>query len=206
MATTLRHRKEKDFDIHEDGPYTEDTEMDTDAIGDDAEAEAESDEAYTHHARKYNRHDHDDQHEGEVKQEADEDDEAEADMSDEDVLDDDMRKLQDAFRNFKHKYRLIKRIGEGESALFLCPSPLLCSCCYVFPCACTDTPPTQEHFLPFTKPKTCSTSSTITSGISTRRTRSGYCRLLGSASTEAPPLPPSTPPPSSLDHAAVQNT
>lgn len=109
MATTYRHRKAKDFDIHEDDPTTEDADA-------DMRTEAEDDEAYAHE-------DHDDQPEEEQEEEQEEeheqveDDEAEAeaDMSEEEELDDDMRKLQTAFNGFKHQYRLIKRIGEGMS-------------------------------------------------------------------------------------------
>lgn len=128
MATTLRNRKAKDFDIHEDGPYTEDTEMDTDAVGDEAEPEVQDDnEGYARHGRKHDHRTPSEQQEEEQDPEAEEDDEAEAeaDMSDEEVLDDDMRKLQNAFPGFKHKYRLIKRIGEGESALSLFSFPAL---------------------------------------------------------------------------------
>lgn len=119
MATALRHRKAQDFDIHEDGPHTEDTEMNTDAVGDEAEVEEEEEDGEEQHDNHGHRQKRSyrsvaQPRQEDQDQEAEDGDEAEADMSDEEVLDDDMRKLQDAFPGFKHKYRLIKRIGEGE--------------------------------------------------------------------------------------------
>lgn len=103
MATTVRRRQAEDFDIHEDAPSTQDTEMITDGVG---EEEAEDEEGYA---------DQEEQVEEELEQELEEEDED--DMSEEEALDDDMMKLQDAYPGFKYKYRLIKRIGEG-----MCPS------------------------------------------------------------------------------------
>lgn len=54
-----------------------------------------------------------------VEQEMDEVEE-DNDFSEDEELDDDMRKLQEAFPGFKHKYRLIKRIGEGIFMLLFC--------------------------------------------------------------------------------------
>lgn len=113
MATTYRHRKAKDFDIHEDDPATEDANMNTEVL---AHGAAEEDEAYADHA---DQPEEDQEHAQE--QELDEDEEAEAEaegeaeLSDEEELDDDMRNLQAAFNGFKQRYRLIKRIGEGLS-------------------------------------------------------------------------------------------
>lgn len=111
MATAaVRRRRPHDFDIHEDGPSTENTEMNTDALGEEAEIEEYAQEGTPQ----------DDQaQELDAGQETEQDQEDavteddENDMSEEEVLDEDMRNLQDAFPGFRRKYRLIKRIGEG---------------------------------------------------------------------------------------------
>ncbi|KAL0940108.1 cell cycle protein [Colletotrichum truncatum] len=94
MATATRKRSREAFEIHEDPPHarTEDTEM---VPGSEHQTEVEED---------------------------DDADDAENDCSDEssdedDIVDStvqrDMERLQDCFPGFRHKYRLIKRIGEG---------------------------------------------------------------------------------------------
>ncbi|ROV87136.1 hypothetical protein VSDG_09993 [Cytospora chrysosperma] len=94
MATAVRRRRPDEFQIHEDAPSTEDTQMNTDALAEEEEEDAEQ------------------EGQGEEQDpEVVEDDDEESD-GDED-MDDDMRKLQNAFPGFKQKYRLIKRIGEG---------------------------------------------------------------------------------------------
>lgn len=109
MATAVRRHQPQDFDIHEDGPSTEDTEMNTDALGEEAEIEEYAQEGVQQDDHEQ---DADQEQEQEVVEEGDDDD----DMSDEEVLDEDMKKLQDAFPGFRRKYRLIKRIGEGTYA------------------------------------------------------------------------------------------
>lgn len=115
MATATRRRGPHDFDIHEDGPSTEDTEMNTDALGEDAEVDEDAQEGAPQHEQEQEQDLGADQ---ETEQDQDEgvDEEDEDDMSEEEVLDEDMRKLQDAFPSFRRKYRLIKRIGEGTRA------------------------------------------------------------------------------------------
>lgn len=108
MATAaVRRRRPHDFDIHEDGSSTEDTEMNTDALGEEAEIEKYAQEGVPQDEQDADQDTEQDQEEGG----GDEDDED--DMSEEEILDEDMRKLQDAFPGFRQKYRLIKRIGEG---------------------------------------------------------------------------------------------
>lgn len=114
MATaTIRRRRPHDFDIHEDGPSTEDTEMNTDALGEEAEIEEYAQEGV---AQDEQGQELDADQETEQDQEEGVDEDDEDDMSEEEVLDEDMRKLQDAFPGFRRKYRLIKRIGEGTRA------------------------------------------------------------------------------------------
>lgn len=113
MATAVRRRQPHDFAIHEDGPSTEDTEMNTDALGEEAEIEEYAQEGVPQDEQEPelgpDQETEQDQEDG-----VDEDDKD--DMSEEEVLDEDMRKLQDAFPSFRRKYRLIKRIGEGTRA------------------------------------------------------------------------------------------
>lgn len=121
MAAALRRRQAEDFDIHEDVPSTQDTEMVTDGAGE----EAEDEEGYADQEEQA-----EEEQDVELEQEQEQEeleDEDEDDMSEEEVLDDDMKKLQEAYPGFKHKYRLIKRIGEGVSrSICLC----LCLCLY----------------------------------------------------------------------------
>ena len=109
MSTTVRRRRPEEFQIHEDVPSSEDTQMNTDALAEEEEEEdAEQDEQ-------------------EEEQEPElEEDEEESD-GDED-MDEELRTLQNAFPpGFKQKYRLQKRIGEGKSrprpSLLLWPCP-----------------------------------------------------------------------------------
>lgn len=114
MATAaVRRRRPHDFDIHEDGPSTEDTEMNTDALGEEAEIEEYAQEG-TPQDDQAQELDAGQETEQDQEDAATEDDDN--DMSEEEVLDEDMRNLQDAFPGFKRKYRLIKRIGEGTYA------------------------------------------------------------------------------------------
>ncbi|KAF3763986.1 kinase-like protein [Cryphonectria parasitica EP155] len=99
MATAARRPRLQDFEIHEDGPSTEDADMNTDVVA-GGKIEAEEDVA-----------DPDEQQEEE--QEPNAADHGDEMSEDDEVLDEDMKKLQDAFPGFRHKYRLIKRIGEG---------------------------------------------------------------------------------------------
>lgn len=167
MATASRHRKAKDFNIHEDDPYTEDAGMNTEVEDEEGHAD----------------HDHDGplDEDQEPEQDAEEEDEGEGDgdgdgsmsdeeMRDDEIRDDEMTKLQDAFPGFKHKYRLIKRIGEGEAAPELPRSRIH---------ARTNIVPAQAHSRPSTKPKTCSTNSMTTSGIWKRKMKSGRCHPRG---------------------------
>ncbi|KAK0724910.1 kinase-like domain-containing protein [Lasiosphaeris hirsuta] len=95
MATAAppRCRRAEDaFRIHEDVPSTEDAEM--------------------------NGHLHEDEEEeGEPMEELDDQESNFSESSEEEVIDgniqEDMEKLQNAFPGFRHRYRLIKRIGEG---------------------------------------------------------------------------------------------
>lgn len=97
MASAVRRRRaEEKFEIHEDAPSTEDTQLNDESMADEAED-----------------YDEDDDHHGEV-------DDQQSDVSGssvEEVVDTnvqiDMERLQDSFPGFRHKYRLIKRIGEG---------------------------------------------------------------------------------------------
>ncbi|KAF4815058.1 Cell cycle serine/threonine-protein kinase hsk1 [Colletotrichum siamense] len=97
MATATRKRSRERFEIHEDPPHarTEDTEM---VAGSEHQTEVDEDED-----------DADD---------AENDNESTDDSSDEDDVVDssvqrEMVRLQDVFPGFRHRYRLIKRIGEG---------------------------------------------------------------------------------------------
>lgn len=100
MASAVRRRRvEENFRIHEDVPSTEDTQVNDESMADD----------------------HEDYDEDGEDQRSDI-----SESSAEDVVDTnvqiDMEKLQDSFPGFRHKYRLIKRIGEGihDAPLFLC--------------------------------------------------------------------------------------
>ncbi|KAI7781634.1 kinase-like protein [Diaporthe eres] len=117
MSATVRRRRPDDFQIHQDGPSTEDTEMNTDAAGgreeeylDEEDQEQEQGQSQERSARGPNR---DVDEEEDEEPELDEDDEDEEESDEEEILDDDMRRLQDAFPGFRRKYKLIKRIGEG---------------------------------------------------------------------------------------------
>lgn len=116
MSAAVRRRRPDDFQIHQDGPSTEDTEMNTDAAGgreeddlDEEDQEQEQDQSQERGARGAHR----DVDEEEEEPELDEDEEDEEESDEEEILDDDMRRLQDAFPGFRRKYKLIKRIGEG---------------------------------------------------------------------------------------------
>lgn len=155
MATISRHRPPTNFDIHEDGPATEDTEMNTDAVAEEdleeeeeEEDDDEDDEEQDDEAEEADEGDDDDDEDQvlevqvpepqpEVKQESEaEGQDADDPFSeDEATMDDDMRKLQDAYPGFRSKYRLIKRIGEGmfHSVDSSCASHLFASCSQVLP-------------------------------------------------------------------------
>ncbi|KAI3400086.1 hypothetical protein diail_4624 [Diaporthe ilicicola] len=112
MSAAVRRGQPDDFQIHQDGPSTEDTEMNTDAAaGREDEYPDEEDEAQEQEHGREKAQD-DDQEDGE-EPELDEDDVEEDESEEEEILDDDMRRLQDAFPGFRRKYKLIKRIGEG---------------------------------------------------------------------------------------------
>lgn len=120
MSAAVRRRRPDDFQIHQDGPSTEDTEMNTDAAGgreeslDEEEQEQEQDQSQERTPRRAHRDVDEDEDGDEVEEpELDEDDEVEEESDEEEILDDDMRRLQDAFPGFRRKYKLIKRIGEG---------------------------------------------------------------------------------------------
>lgn len=113
-TTTTRRRQPNNFDIHEDGPSTEDTEMNTDAAREaHGEEDVEEEEGYADEVDVEEPEDEDQAQEPEVEQESEQEEQQEDDFSEDEAMDEDMRKLQDAFPGFKHKYRLIKRIGEG---------------------------------------------------------------------------------------------
>lgn len=91
--------------------------MNTDAAGgreeeylDEEDQEQEQGQSQERSARGPNR---DVDEEEDEEPELDEDDEDEEESDEEEILDDDMRRLQDAFPGFRRKYKLIKRIGEG---------------------------------------------------------------------------------------------
>lgn len=118
MATTTRRRQPNDFDIHEDGPSTEDTEMHTDTVEEEqVEEEEYADEVIAEEPEEEDQaQDPEVELESEQEQEQEQEEEEE-EFSEDEAMDEDMRKLQDAFPGFKHKYRLIKRIGEGTTTL-----------------------------------------------------------------------------------------
>lgn len=125
MTTTGRRRQANDFDIHEDGPSTEDTEMNTDAAGEEGTGEEdipeEVEEVVDGQDDEEQLRDLDPKPEPEPEPESEpEQEQEEDDFSDDgdEAMDEDMHKLQDAFPGFKHKYRLIKRIGEGTVPSF----------------------------------------------------------------------------------------
>jgi cell division control protein 7 len=125
MSAAVRRRRPEDFHIHQDGPSTEDTEMNTDAAGArEEECPEEEDQAQEQHQSQERKSQgrrqavEDEEEEepdiDEEEEEDDDDDEEEDEESDgEQVLDDDMKRLQDAFPGFRRKYKLIRRIGEG---------------------------------------------------------------------------------------------
>lgn len=138
MATSTRRRAADDFNIHEDGPATEDTEMQTDAAPtEDLEVE-EEDEADDPEEEDEDEEEEiqiqEPEPEPEQKQESEAEDQDDV-FSEDDDMDDDMRRLQNAFPGFRHKYRLIKRIGEGMPCLvfLVCMTSvlLLTSCRHV---------------------------------------------------------------------------
>lgn len=109
-----RRRADRDFEIHRDAePSTGDTDVNTDAV----------DKAHDKRRRSRKRREQlEEEQETSVEdEEEDEEDEEDDDDDDDDdqpegpdqVLDQDMRKLQRSFPGFKNKYRLIKKIGEG---------------------------------------------------------------------------------------------
>ncbi len=91
MATVSRHRRVDSFDIHEDVPSTEDTEMNEEIQEEDGGMEQDDD--------------------------VEDQESIFSDSSEDEPVDgqvqDDMDKLQDCFPRFREKYKLIKRIGEG---------------------------------------------------------------------------------------------
>ncbi|KAL2130914.1 hypothetical protein VTI74DRAFT_5798 [Chaetomium olivicolor] len=100
MATvmTARHRRAdsfgtESFRIHEDVPSTEDTEMNESALQDQMDQDGDPAE--------------------EEGQETEESESSEDDAPEDSQITHDMEKLQKSFHNFRYKYRLIKRIGEG---------------------------------------------------------------------------------------------
>lgn len=178
MATTTRRRQPNDFDIHEDGPSTEDTEMNTDAVNEEQVEEEEYAEEVIAEEPEEEDQVQDPEVEPESEQEQEQEQEQEEDdFSEDEAMDEDMKRLQDAFPGFRNKYRLIKRIGEGT---LLQPSNgdrnmvLLISF--------------QAHSLPSTRLKTFNTKRTTTNGTWTRKTKSGRLLLSRGMSTGA--LPP----------------
>jgi len=127
MATALRRKRETSFDIHEDGPATEDTEMDEEQAVQQSEAYTEEQEDQGQEQEQEQEQEREREralgHEGERRpQQEEEGQEPAAEDSesgnDNDIIDRgvqlDMEKLQHTFPGFRNKYRLIKRIGEGE--------------------------------------------------------------------------------------------
>lgn len=97
MASAVRRRRAEDsFQIHEDVPSTGDTQVDDESMADEQE---EYEDEEDHHG------------------EAEDQQSVISGSSAEEVIDTnvqvDMEKLQNTFPGFRHKYRLIKRIGEG---------------------------------------------------------------------------------------------
>lgn len=141
MSAAVRRRRPDDFQIHQDGPSTEDTEMNTDAAGgreedvdeEDQDQDQDQDQSQERRPRGTNRGVDEEEDE---EPELDEDDEEEEESDEEEILDDDMRRLQDAFPGFRRKYKLIKRIGEGVWTPMLLRWPILTSaltnCCFRF--------------------------------------------------------------------------
>lgn len=181
--------------------------MNTDAAGgreeeyldeEDQEQEQEQEQTQERGARAARRDVEEDEDE---EPELDEDEEEEEESDEEEILDDDMRRLQDAFPGFRRKYKLIKRIGEGLWAPMLARRPVVTSTltnCF---------PLFQAHFPPSTRPKTCSTTATRTNGMSTRRTGRGPpLPSSGTSTAAAALLQPSTRPhsshPTPLDSSA----
>ena|SRR6266566_2101512 len=98
MASALRRRRRAEsFEIHEDIPSTEDTEVNEDAVP----------------AREQHVVEQEDQERGEQEEDLSE-------SSDDEAMDQgvqqDMERLQNTFPGFRHQFRLIKRIGEGRMA------------------------------------------------------------------------------------------
>src|SRR4051812_11113707 len=83
------------FEIHEDVPHSADTDMNEEEVEEDEGEEAE-------------------------QEEGDDQESTYSESSEEAVVDTnivhDMEKLANAFPGFRHRYRLIKRIGEGVLA------------------------------------------------------------------------------------------
>lgn len=101
-SAATRRRPGESFRIHEDAPSTADTEMNEQSLRDEEER------------------DDDDAEQEEAEQEEAEAQESEySESSDDELIVDhniqqDMERLQNSFPGFRYKYRLIKRIGEGE--------------------------------------------------------------------------------------------
>jgi cell division control protein 7 len=98
MAAQVRSRRAEPFRIHEDVPSTEDTQVNEDVM--EMDDDDDDDDEYMNRQNK------------------EEDQQSElSDSSEDEAIDTnvqiDMEKLQNCFPGFKHKYRLIKRIGEG---------------------------------------------------------------------------------------------
>lgn len=115
-ATAHHHQGEEPFEIHEDA-RTEDTEMmaeeerTEEAVPPTDEAEQQQ---YHHQAPQH-------QHQQSFEEEEEEDipDESSEDEAVDRTVQADMEKLQGDFPGFRNKYRLIKRIGEGNWSLRL---------------------------------------------------------------------------------------
>lgn len=112
MSAAVRRRRPDDFQIHQDVPSTEDTEMNTDAAASREDEYADKEDQEQEQEQGQEQGQGNDQEDGE-EPELDEDAEDEDESEEEEILDDDMRRLQDAFPGFRRKYKLIKRIGEG---------------------------------------------------------------------------------------------
>lgn len=100
MATVMpaRRPRAESFCIHEDAPSTADTEM--------------NESAALQHDDEVDREDDAEDADGQESECSESSEEETAETSRH--IQDDMDRLQDTFAGFRHKYRLIKRIGEGS--------------------------------------------------------------------------------------------
>ncbi len=127
MAAVARRRRADSFEIHEDVPSTEDTEMNDEIPEEEAIME----------------------HEEDIEdQESNYSDSSEDEPIDRTVQDD-MERLQDCFPRFREKYRLIKRIGEGLSPEFctVCHRLLTSNITGTFSTVCKAEDLQYEHFV-----------------------------------------------------------